>query len=125
MKLTLKNILINKELFIKKCKKLGACEKEFRRLLKAQSEDDFIQVVLDNYSWVNRKITEEYDFAHDFSEGLAIVNLDDKYGFMDNKGEIIIPIIYDYAFSFYYGLAKVKLNDEYFRINKNNERIKI
>ena len=123
MKLTLKNIWENKEFFIQICIEEDACKNQYKRLLNAKSKDDFMQVVLDNYSWVNRKITEEYDYAYDFFEGLAVVKLDDKYGLIDEAGNIFIPIIYDFASNFFEGLAVVQLNDKCGFIDKNGNII--
>lgn len=74
-----------------------------------------------------------YDLAQDFSEGLAAVNLghrkgegrpdrdghpetiiisDGKWGFINEKGEVIIPIAYSLAHSFSEGLAAVNLGYE-------------
>ena len=52
-----------------------------------------------------------YNTPHDFFEGLAIVKLGDKYGYINKKGQIVIPIIYDYATSFYNGIAKVDIKE--------------
>ena len=112
MKLTLKNIWDNRELFIQKCKEEEACEGEFKRLLQAQSKEDFMQVVLDNYEWVNREITKEYYYAYDFFEGFAVVELDNKMGLIDKFGNIFIPLVYDSAYAISDGLAKVKLGNK-------------
>lgn len=42
-----------------------------------------------------------------FHEGLACVEKDGKYGFIDKSGKEVIPCIYDYASDFHEGLAKV------------------
>ena len=36
-----------------------------------------------------------YDDVHGFSEGLANVKNDGKFGYINNKGELVIPCIYD------------------------------
>ena len=93
------------------------------------------------------KATEEvvipfkYDYAHAFSVGLALVQLNGwwgyvdktglaavcikgKCGFIDQKGKIIIPLIYDDARYFSKnGKAKVKLNGETFFIDINGNRV--
>ena len=43
-----------------------------------------------------------------FSEGLASVKKDGKYGFIDTSGNTKIPFIYDEAYPFLEGLARVK-----------------
>lgn len=52
-----------------------------------------------------------FDFIFDFSEGLASVCREGKYGFIDRAGEIKIPLVYDEAYSFSKeGLATVVKN---------------
>ena len=46
-----------------------------------------------------------------------------KYGFINKKGKVVIPIKFDYAQQFYEGEAEVSLNDETFYINTKGERI--
>ena len=42
----------------------------------------------------------EYDWADDFSEGLAKIRKGAQYGFIDSTGKIIIPTIYDHISEF-------------------------
>ena len=58
-----------------------------------------------------RKITIpfEYDDVNFFNEGLASVELDGKFGFIDKRGKIIIPIQYDVANDFSEGLTCLEL----------------
>lgn len=54
-----------------------------------------------------------------FSEEYAAVRtIDDKYGYIDRSGRIIIPCIYDKAFPISNGIACVSLNGKYGYINK-------
>ena len=66
----------------------------------------------------------KYDKAWSFSEGLANVKLNDKWGFIDKTGKEVIPIKYDDAYSFSRGLALVKLEGKYFYINPKGECVK-
>ena len=59
-----------------------------------------------------------YDFAGDFSEGLAEVKLNGKYGFIDKTGKEIIPIKFDYTSGFKNGRAGVKLEGKWGYIDK-------
>ena len=61
-----------------------------------------------------------YDNIDGFSDGLSRVKQDGKYGFIDRKGTIIIPInlIYDDVDDFSNGLCRVKKDDRYGFINK-------
>ena len=66
----------------------------------------------------------KYDNAGDyFSEGLAVVELNGKYGFIDKSGKVVIPIKYDDAWSFSEGLAEVSLNWKYGFIDKSGKVI--
>lgn len=72
----------------------------------------------------NEKIKElPYKSIDLFSEGLAQVTCDnDKYGFIDEKGNEVIPCIYDfYSSGFSDGLACVNLNNVYLFIDKTGK----
>jgi len=43
------------------------------------------------------------------ARGLPLVELNGKYGFINTKGDIAIPIVYSNAFSFSEGLARASL----------------
>lgn len=55
---------------------------------------------------------------YDFSEGLAVVQIGEKYGYINKRGQIIIPIIYDYADAFVNGVASVSIKENGVSINK-------
>lgn len=63
----------------------------------------------------------EYDFVGDFSEGLARVRKADKWGYIDEEGNEVIPLIYDYAHDFHNGTTSVKFGNENPRINRQNK----
>ena len=48
-----------------------------------------------------------YDWIASYSEGFAMMKLDEKYGFLDKEGKEVIPCKYDWADSFSEGLAVV------------------
>ena len=54
----------------------------------------------------------EYD-AGNFFEGLAWIEKEGKYGFIDNKGNVVVEPIYDSVSNFQEGLAKVEKNKKY------------
>ncbi len=65
-----------------------------------------------------------YDLVMDFSEGMAEVKRDDKFGFIDANGDLVIPTTYDYVTMFSHGLASVKREGEKTGyINKKGEII--
>ena len=63
-------------------------------------------------------INPQFDWAFDFSEGLAAVEIDGKYGFIDKTGKIVINPQFDWAFNFSEGLAAVEIDGKYGYINK-------
>lgn len=72
-------------------------------------------------------IPAKYQDARPFSEGLAAVKLNDKYGFIDMAGITVIPFLYDFASDFKKDIAFVipekKEGGEFFQINKKNDVI--
>ena len=54
------------------------------------------------------------------SEGLAILNMGDKFGFIDNNGKVVVPLIYTAVTPFENGIAYVRLhNGQWKKIYKN------
>jgi hypothetical protein len=56
-----------------------------------------------------------------FSEGLATVELGNKWGFINRSGKMVINPQFDFADSFSEGLAKVIPGDEFYKINKQGQ----
>lgn len=65
----------------------------------------------------------QFDNAGWFHEGLAWVEVDRKYGYIDKTGEIVIPAVYDEAVDFSEGLAPVKQNGKWGFINPDGETV--
>ncbi len=57
------------------------------------------------------KLDLEVQGVWDFSEGLAKIKMNDKYGFINTKGEIVIEAKYESASNFSEGLAVVGIPD--------------
>jgi hypothetical protein len=55
-------------------------------------------------------IPPRFDYARDFSEGLASVQIGDKYGCIDKAGKIVIPPQFDFINKFKNGLAEITLD---------------
>jgi len=69
-------------------------------------------------------IPAKYDYAENFSEGMACVKLNGKYGFINKLGQEIIPLKYDFvAGKFNKGMAGVELNGKYVYVNKLGQEI--
>ena len=64
-----------------------------------------------------------YDIVDDFREGLALVRLNGKSGFIDKTGKEIVPLNYEEAYSFSEGLAGVKLNDKWRFVDKTGKEV--
>jgi hypothetical protein len=65
----------------------------------------------------------KYRVVEDFSEGLALVLSNDKYGFIDKTGREVIPLKFVKATSFKNGIAYVRFNQRWFCIDKNGNEI--
>lgn len=69
------------------------------------------------------KYNESYDLLTGFFEGLAKVKRNGKFGFINKKGEEIIPLEYDETGLFSNGIAAVVKSGKTGAINKKNELI--
>lgn len=68
------------------------------------------------------------DFRYDemasvVSEGMVLIEIDDKYGFIDTKGKEVIKPIYDKADLFVAGLSLVGKDGEIFYIDKMGKKV--
>ena len=68
-------------------------------------------------------ISPIYNYAWDFSEGLARVVQNYKYGFIDREGKTIAPCIYKRADDFSEGFAHVKQNNKWGFIDREGKTI--
>lgn len=66
-----------------------------------------------------------FSFLGNLSEGLATAKIKDseKFGYVDIKGNIIIPFQYDRADNFYNGIAEVKIDDNDYLIDKKGNKL--
>lgn len=90
--------------------------------------DDMVDILLDDYvGYINVKtnyvIEPKFADGNEFSEGLAaVMNDDEKWGFIDTLGNLVIPFKYDDSdWYFKNDSIQVALDDEEFFINKNDE----
>ncbi len=58
-----------------------------------------------------------------FSHGLAAIEINGKYGFINEKGDVVIPLRFDRVSSFKEGLAWIKLNGKYGYINNKGKLV--
>jgi len=76
---------------------------------------------------VSKKLKTKYNYDRigEFCEGMAVVCLHDKYGFIDVDGNEIIPPIYDFASNFQNGTANVKFNNKWRMIDRCGKTVAI
>lgn len=58
-----------------------------------------------------------------FSDGLLAVEYNDRWGYVNNKGKMVIPAIYDGAAAFYDNIAIVKIDNKMQLIDKKGKLI--
>jgi hypothetical protein len=65
----------------------------------------------------------KYDIISPFICDLSLVKLNNKWGFINTNGEVVIELKYDNAWSFIDDFAKVGVNNKYGIINKRGELV--
>lgn len=76
------------------------------------------------FNAVARKLMK-YDYVDEFSEGLAVVELRGKLGFINQAGDLVIGTKYDKGCvcGFSEGLAVIKRNDKWGFVDKNGNEV--
>lgn len=72
-------------------------------VVKENSKLEFINVKGETKISLDQSV----ESAHKFSEGLALINVNNKFGYINTDGKIVIPAIFDDADDFSEGLARV------------------
>jgi hypothetical protein len=73
------------------------------------------------YEYYKQYFPGEYQVSHPVVEGRRLVLNYGKYGFLDSKNKLVIPLQYDYADDFKEGLACVAKNGKYGFIDENGK----
>ena len=87
----------------------------------------FAEKIADKYMWGLKNMQGEVvmpasaKYIEEFSDGLALIEMDGKFGYISNQGKIVIPLVYDSAESFSEGYAVVKRDGVTSIINKQGE----
>lgn len=55
---------------------------------------------------------------NEFHEGLAVLKMNGKVGFIDSAGKVLIPFKYDWCHEFINGKAKVEIDNKKYAIDK-------
>lgn len=66
---------------------------------------------------------QRFDHMDDFRDGMARVELNKKYGFVDENGKMIVPMIYDEVQTFTSNKAAVKRNGKWGAVDKTGKEI--
>jgi len=104
---------------------------DFLSLKQNQEFDnhDIVPYIFNNKVGFASKLTQVviipciYEQVRPFSEGLAPIRLNGRWGYIDKFGKTVIPCVYESAFSFSEGLARVRLNEKYGYIDKQGKKI--
>src|SRR5215475_915030 len=89
----------------------------------------YVDINLGGRHYINRKgetalvLSEGYYPGDNFHEGLAVVNKNNKFGFINKTGEVIIPPQYDGAGGFSDGLSVVDINGKAIYIDKTGKQV--
>ena len=68
------------------------------------------------------KITKQkYDMISEYEEGMAVVSIGAKSGFINKRGDEVVPIIYDDAFPFHNGFSVVEKDGKFGAIDRSGE----
>jgi hypothetical protein len=66
---------------------------------------------------------KQFERVNEYSEGLASVQQNGKWGYINTQGEQVLPCVYDYAGGFSEGLARVEQNGKWSVINTEGKVI--
>lgn len=80
--------------------------------------------VIKSYGYMDRTgrlVQPVYDSHGPFSDGLAAVSKDGKFGYIDTKGRTVVPLKYDLAYGFSDGAALVRQGDTKYLIDRQGK----
>ena len=80
---------------------------------------DFDIRIWDQTSYGGHGSSYYYSFPYMISDALVAVRVDEKWGYMDLSGNMIIEPQFDMAYNFEFGYAMVKMGEEYYYIDKD------
>ena len=101
------------------CLVLGGGYYAYTKFFKSVSEKDAIVELTPEFA----KSLEVYDELGPFNEGYAAVRRGKKWGYINTKGEEVIPCSFDAADIFSEGLAAVSKSDKLAYINTKGEEV--
>lgn len=92
-------------------------------VVKTFSNEEPYGIKLEYINKLGETIYSNSTIIMEYSEGLAIIKENDKYGFINSEGEIVIECKYDTADPFHNGIARVGLNNQSTYINKQGNTL--
>lgn len=94
---------------------------------KSENRNTSVIRYLNRFGFVNgagyQIIDCKYEFASNFSDGLALVKLGGKYGFITTLDKPVIPFEYDFALPFKNKKAVIAINGKWYIINPSGRKI--
>lgn len=99
------------------------------------STEDLIPIIGYNFSPLHFKtygfmdangkvvIEPQFEYVHNFSEGLAAVSLNNKWGFINREGKIVIKPQFNWVKDFSEGLAAVNIENKWCYIDKTGQEV--
>jgi len=106
-----------------KIKQAGACKDEYKKLMKATTEYEYISVIQNNFIWFNSTILKQFDDSYNFYDGFARVKNDGKWGFLKLDGNMLTGFDFDFCSDFYDGFARVRKDDKYGYMKLNGDML--
>lgn len=101
----------------------GSFSEDLALVLVIDDSDESFEFIDKNGQMVLKFPGDYEPFSPISSEGLMVVRKDDKFGFMDTRGNIAIEPKYNNADSFHDGLAAVYINEKWQFINKTGQMV--
>ena len=98
----------------KECEERCACASEFKKLVEAQTEEDWVAIIQTNFNWVCGRnidgIHKIVESARGFQEGFAAVRdfPSGLWGFLKSDGTMLTEFQFAYARDFQEGFATVE-----------------
>ncbi len=83
----------------------------------------WVFIFADNFSFAQKAKSSSYDYQGPYCNGLARVKSNQKWGFIDSTGSVIIPLKYNEVTNFSDGLAKVRLGSKWGLMNSSGKEI--
>lgn len=90
-------------------------------LIVACTGQKIADITIDKVTPELKEASKLYDELDGFHEGLACVRKDNKYGFIDKLGKLIIPCSFDEASEFKFGVSIIKIDDKEGLINTKGD----